>query len=238
MVELFEANWPILLIALLIGLAIAWYIFHARRTTRVAADRRDVLDEGADRAQRNQALLDAPARPAADAVNRSAGPDDSVPSPRPQPPGTASFPLPGAIAGVETVVNAVAGTPEAVTLTEEEETRSAPQSLADAGNDPWRVVPTDNPAPHMDVADPASPDGSGSDLTRLKGVGPKLALRLNELSVTRIEQVAAWGDADIDRIDRELGRFQGRIRRDDWVGQARLLAAGDRAGFEEKFGRL
>lgn len=74
------------------------------------------------------------------------------------------------------------------------------------------------------------------DLTRIKGLGPKLAATLGELGVTRFDQIAAWSDADIDRIDAQLGRFQGRIHRDDWVEQARLLAAGDTAGFESRFG--
>ncbi len=79
---------------------------------------------------------------------------------------------------------------------------------------------------------------TGDDFTRLKGIGPKLAARLQELGINRIAQIASWDDAEIDRIDPELGRFQGRIRRDDWVTQARLLAAGEQAAFEEKFGRL
>lgn len=74
------------------------------------------------------------------------------------------------------------------------------------------------------------------DLTRIKGLGPKLAATLGELGVNRFDQIAAWSDADIDRIDAQLGRFQGRIRRDDWVEQARLLAASDTAGFEARFG--
>ena len=89
-------------------------------------------------------------------------------------------------------------------------------------------------------APPVSPDlvGDGGDLTRLKGVGPKLAQQLKELGVGRLDQIAAWTDADIDRIDAKLGRFQGRIRRDDWVGQARLLESGDRAAYESRFGRI
>ena len=74
------------------------------------------------------------------------------------------------------------------------------------------------------------------DLTRIKGLGPKLAATLGELGVTRFDQIAGWSHADIDRIDAQLGRFQGRIRRDDWVAQARLLADGDTAGFEQRFG--
>jgi predicted flap endonuclease-1-like 5' DNA nuclease len=84
----------------------------------------------------------------------------------------------------------------------------------------------------------SSPLDGGDDLTRIKGLGPKLAEQLRALGVTRLEQIAAWDDAEIDRIDAQLGRFQGRIRRDDWPAQARLLAVGDTAGYEEKFGKL
>lgn len=76
------------------------------------------------------------------------------------------------------------------------------------------------------------------DLTRMKGLGPKLRDRLAALGVTRFDQIAAWDDAAIDRIDAELGTFTGRIRRDDWVDQARFLAADDVAGYQARFGAL
>ena len=72
----------------------------------------------------------------------------------------------------------------------------------------------------------------------IKGLGPKLAEQLHALGVTSFAQIAAWDDAEIDRVDAQLGRFQGRIRRDDWPAQARFLAAGDLAGYEGKFGKL
>lgn len=84
---------------------------------------------------------------------------------------------------------------------------------------------------------PAPVEGSG-DLTRIKGLGPKLAEQLRGIGVTSLEQIAAWDEAEIDRIDAQLGRFQGRIRRDDWPGQARFLVTGDKAGYEAKFGKL
>ena len=86
-------------------------------------------------------------------------------------------------------------------------------------------------------AAPAPADG-GDDLTRIKGLGPKLAEQLRALGVTRYEQIAGWDDAEINRIDAQLGRFQGRIRRDDWVAQARLLNAGDETAYESIFGKL
>ena len=80
--------------------------------------------------------------------------------------------------------------------------------------------------------------GSSDDLCRIKGVGPKLKSQLNEMGVTTFSQIAGWDEAEIDRIDAQLGRFQGRIRRDDWRGQAAFLAAGDIAGYENQFGKL
>lgn len=84
----------------------------------------------------------------------------------------------------------------------------------------------------------AEPSGAIDDFARIKGVGPKLAALLPTLGVTGFAQIAAWEERDIDRIDAQLGMFAGRIRRDSWVEQAKLLAAGDTAGFEGKFGRL
>ena len=88
------------------------------------------------------------------------------------------------------------------------------------------------------VAVGAAEAASGDDLSRIKGVGPKLVSLLATLGVTRFEQIAAWTDEDLVRIDAQLGAFAGRPARDAWVDQARLLAAGDTAGYEAKFGRL
>ncbi|MDL2400854.1 5' DNA nuclease [Rhizobium mayense] len=60
------------------------------------------------------------------------------------------------------------------------------------------------------------------DLKRISGIGPKLEQVLNGRGIQRFVDIAAWNDADIERIDTDLG-FDGRIRRDDWVGQAKAL---------------
>ncbi|TXG82953.1 MAG: hypothetical protein E6R12_09410 [Sphingomonadales bacterium] len=88
------------------------------------------------------------------------------------------------------------------------------------------------PSP-MAASDPSEVD----DLTLLKGVGPKLRDLLNGLGVTSFQQIAAWSDLDVLTYDMKLGQFRGRIVRDRWVEQARLLAAGDRAAFEAQFGK-
>lgn len=84
----------------------------------------------------------------------------------------------------------------------------------------------------------AETGGEVDDLRKIKGVGPKLVALLASLGVTRFAQIAAWSDADIDRIDAQLGTFAGRVRRDSWVEQAKFLATGDVAGFEGRFGKL
>lgn len=159
MVELLQANWLLVVLALLIGLATAWWIFAGSRRTRVQLEDRPDGEHGG--AKRNQALIDAP-------------PVASAPVPAPQ--------------------------------------------VAEP------------------VAPPADP-AAGDDLTRIKGLGPKLVALLAEQGITSFAQIAAWDDAAVDRVDATLGRFQGRIRRDDWVRQARLLAVGDLAAYEAQFGR-
>ncbi len=103
---------------------------------------------------------------------------------------------------------------------------SAP-SLATA-----ELAPAPTPAPAPVPAGPADP------LTRMKGLGPKAEAALNALGITRFEQIAGWNEADVARIDVQMGAFKGRITRDRWVEQARFLAAGDTAGFEATFGKL
>ncbi len=92
-----------------------------------------------------------------------------------------------------------------------------------------KAVAKPKPAPK-----PVIPD----NLELLKGIGPKLNGLLKSLGVTSFEQVANWTATDIADIDAKLGAFAGRIQRDNWVDQAKLLSKGDVAGFEKKYGSL
>jgi predicted flap endonuclease-1-like 5' DNA nuclease len=80
--------------------------------------------------------------------------------------------------------------------------------------------------------------GKPDDLLQIKGVGPKLNELLNSLGITRFDQIAAWGAAEIGKVDAHLGSFKGRIERDSWVEQGGLLAKGLISQFEAKFGKL
>lgn len=191
-----NALLPFILIGLVVLVLAVWLLPRSGRKARVVKDDgapaigRDVLEEGAERARRNQALIDAPR-------------------------------------GIETMQ----GTTSAAA-------NSQPVAAAPLGTDaeagpevtPEPAAPTPAPAPAP------APDAR-DDLTRIKGIGPKLVALLGDLGVTTFAQIASWSDEDIQRVDAQLGRFSGRITRDQWIAQARLLAAGDEAGFTERFGK-
>ena len=61
------------------------------------------------------------------------------------------------------------------------------------------------------------------DLTRLVGIGPKLAAALAERGVTTFAQIAAWTDQELADVDKALD-LKGRAARDHWVAQARRFS--------------
>ena len=77
----------------------------------------------------------------------------------------------------------------------------------------------------MSAPAPAPVDAAAEeDLTVIKGLGPKAAATLKQAGVTRIAQIAAWDEAEIESWDARING-RGRIVRDDWVGQAGRLTA-------------
>jgi predicted flap endonuclease-1-like 5' DNA nuclease len=93
-------------------------------------------------------------------------------------------------------------------------------------------------APKAKAAKPAPTASIPDNLELIKGLGPKVNTLLKGLGVTSFAQVASWTAADVSEIDAKLGAFAGRITRDNWIDQAKLLAAGNIAGFEKKYGAL
>lgn len=79
--------------------------------------------------------------------------------------------------------------------------------------------------PSRQAAGPARAS-AGDDLTRIKGIGPAIRKKLKTLDVHSFHQIAGWSAADMRKVDAALG-FKGRIQREDWIGQARSLAAED-----------
>jgi len=66
----------------------------------------------------------------------------------------------------------------------------------------------------------------GDDLKVIKGIGPKYEKLLRSAGVTSLAEIASWSDADVDAIAKKLGIKADRIRKDDWVGNAKRLGGG------------
>lgn len=208
MIDLIQTNWVAFAIVAVLAVLVALWLLRRPSKERVRSYRPDVLDEGVGPARRNQALIDA--APAATRVAHEHEP-----------------PLaPEGLAGVGTAVAAAA--------LAHDEAMDAPaerDQMPDTAEDAQAVAA----AIKIDAADHAD---ARDDLSRIKGVGPKLLTLLGDMGISRYDQIAAWSDDDVQRIDAQLGRFAGRITRDDWRTQARFLADGDTAGYEGKFGKL
>ncbi|RUW63043.1 proton-conducting membrane transporter, partial [Mesorhizobium sp. M2A.F.Ca.ET.067.02.1.1] len=96
------------------------------------------------------------------------------------------------------------------------------------------AAPKKAAAPAKKAAAPKAAAAKADNLRRLIGIGPVNERLLKGLGVTTYAQIAAWTDADVKRIE-EVLNFDGRIAREKWIEQAKLLAAGDEAGFARQF---
>ncbi|UYP66947.1 hypothetical protein OIU14_10635 [Thalassobacter stenotrophicus] len=113
---------------------------------------------------------------------------------------------------------------------------------------PKKAAPAPTPAPKPAPAKPAAAEGEGTkpaalaaaraggadDLKRIKGVGPKLEQTCNSLGFYHFDQIAAWTADEVAWVDQNLVGFKGRVSRDDWVAQAKLLASGGETEFSKK----
>ncbi len=77
------------------------------------------------------------------------------------------------------------------------------------------------------------PAGEPDDLKRISGIGPRIEQQLNDIGVYHFRQVAAFTQEDVAWINHHLP-FQGRLEREDWIGQARILAEGGETEFSRR----
>lgn len=77
-------------------------------------------------------------------------------------------------------------------------------------------------------------DGQPDELRKISGVGPKLERTLHELGVFHFDQIAAWTDDNIAWVDGYL-KFRGRINRENWIEQAKVLASGGETEFSRRY---
>lgn len=104
-------------------------------------------------------------------------------------------------------------TPSAASAQKPEAAPPAPKPPAapPASKPPVEQQPTSavNPAPQP-------PD----DLKLINGVGPAMEKKLNACGVFGFRDLALLSDADVERVEVAI-KFVGRLRREDWIGQAR-----------------
>jgi len=91
--------------------------------------------------------------------------------------------------------------------------------------------PSDNDKPTTLLDAPR--DGKKDNLTRIKGIGVKIDALLNSIGVYHFDQIAAWNEKEAKWIDHQVS-FPGRAFRDDWIGQAKLLAEGKETEFSKR----
>ena len=109
----------------------------------------------------------------------------------------------------------------------ETEVASAPESNNDDLPTAWQGLGKDVSAgkAHVDgslgLIYSERPDHA-DDLTALKGVAKVLNGKLNDFGIYTYRQIAGWDDPIIDEFSTRLS-FKDRVKRDDWVGQAKAL---------------
>lgn len=232
MMQTIEANWVAFAVALLAVLVVGWLLLARARSKPARREYKpDVLDQGAASIQRNQALIDA--APAAKVT--------------PPPLGATMGGIGEAVAiGAQDVVEEAATQPVPESPPEIQPAPPPPPAPAPQPE----VVPAPEPQPEIvpsvePIPAPAPPTATPEgdvlvvdDLSRIKGLGPKLQKLLPTLGLSTFAQIAALTDADLAELDTKLGAFAGRPAKDNWVEQAKCLAAGDTAGFEARFGKV
>jgi hypothetical protein len=77
-------------------------------------------------------------------------------------------------------------------------------------------------------------EGKADDLKRIKGIGPELERLCNRLGFWHLDQIAAWTSDEIAWVDANLEGFKGRVTRDNWVEQAKVLASGGETEFSKR----
>lgn len=76
--------------------------------------------------------------------------------------------------------------------------------------------------------------GRADELQEIEGIGPALEKLVNGMGFYHFDQIAAWTPADVATVDAEMKTFKGRIARDKWVEQARIIVSEGLAAFRER----
>jgi predicted flap endonuclease-1-like 5' DNA nuclease len=121
----------------------------------------------------------------------------------------------------EEVPAVAAALPDEIPAVAAEPPEEVPVAVAEPA--PVAVIPL--PAPPIaepgDLVGLAEPrNGAKNNLKEIKGIGPKIESRLNDLGVFHFDQIAAWDQTTITLVETQLG-FKGRVGRENWVAQSK-----------------
>ena len=259
-----QENWIIAVVGLVVAVVLLWWLFGRSKPQDIAPSVEPAKPAKPLAPVKPEIIAAEPARfkpiepkpqpvapppPAPEPIAKVAAPaPEPTPAPKPAPVAEpvveAAPPAPKPAAKPKAATKpaakkATAKEPAAKPATKAAAKPSVKKAAKPAPAEAAAAIPEEPTVPSPPAAKPTSAPKTGADnLQLLKGVGPKLVVLLNGLGVIGFQQIADWTDADIARIDPQLGTFQGRIARDNIVDQAGYLARGDKAGFEAKYGAL
>ncbi|MER8982241.1 proton-conducting membrane transporter [Mesorhizobium sp. M0870] len=235
-------------LAFLIGVLVGWFLWGRLRgeldSLRGDLDRtrseRDRLRTDSDRltgeldacgktrADLERRLRDAPAAPAAGssaAKPASQAPAALMSTPAPAK-SSATKPAPVKPAAAAKAVSAKPVSAKAVSA------KAAAKPAATKASAPAKSATSKPATTAKPAAGPAS--SKPDNLRRLIGIGPVNEKLLKAQGVTSFAQIASWTAADVKRIE-DVMNFDGRIARERWIEQAKLLAAGNEKEFAKQF---
>ncbi|MER9453135.1 proton-conducting membrane transporter [Mesorhizobium sp. M0478] len=224
-----------IVLAFLVGVLVGWFIWGRLRgeldSLRGDLDRtrseRDRLRADADRLTGE---LDACGKTRADLERRLR--EASAPSAKPSSSAPAALVSTAATAKSAPAAKPTPAKPAAAKPAAAKSAAAKPAASKPAAAKAAPKAAASKPAAVPKKAAPAA--GKADNLRRLLGIGPVNDKLLKGLGVTTYAQIAGWTAADVKRIEDTLN-FDGRIAREKWVEQAKLLAAGDEKEFARQF---
>ncbi|MER9458391.1 MULTISPECIES: proton-conducting membrane transporter [unclassified Mesorhizobium] len=224
-----------IVLAFLVGVLVGWFIWGRLRgeldSLRGDLDRtrseRDRLRADADRLTGE---LDACGKTRADLERRLR--ETSAPSAKPSSSAPAALVSTAATAKSAPAAKPTPAKPAAAKPAAAKSAAAKPAASKPAAAKAAPKAAASKPAAVPKKAAPAA--GKADNLRRLIGIGPVNDKLLKGLGVTTYAQIAGWTATDVKRIEDTLN-FDGRIAREKWVEQAKLLAAGDEKEFARQF---
>jgi predicted flap endonuclease-1-like 5' DNA nuclease len=241
-----------MLLAFLVGVLVGWFVWGRLRgeldglrgdldrtrseRDRLRADSDRLAGEldacGRTRADLERRLREAPAAPVKPGTAQATGeaPAALMSTPAPSRSASTRSVAPNPAPARPAAGNAAAAKPATA------KAAAAPKVAAPKAAPKASAVPK-KAAPAARKAAPAAATataGKADNLRRLIGIGPVNEKLLKAQGVTTYAQIAAWTASDIKRIE-DVMNFDGRIARERWIEQARLLAAGDEKEFARQF---